>query len=146
MESLSIGQLARSAGLHVETIRFYERRGLLPAPPRSRSGYRRYSPDDRWRLAFIRRAQGFGFTLAEIAAPLELVTAAPGSTEQVRARAQVKLAVLDEQLARLRRTRELLLELVAACSQDQTSADCLCLDVGGTDEDERSGHGRRAHP
>ena len=64
--TLKIGQLARAAGVNVETIRYYERRGLLPEPPRTRSGYREYPESDVARLGFIRRAQELGFTLKEV--------------------------------------------------------------------------------
>ncbi|MPY94460.1 MAG: MerR family transcriptional regulator, partial [Acidimicrobiia bacterium] len=62
--TFTVGQLAREAGVNVETIRYYERRGLLPSPPRTHAGDRRYSEDDIWRLAFVRRAKDLGFTLA----------------------------------------------------------------------------------
>jgi MerR family transcriptional regulator, copper efflux regulator len=66
VEVLSIGQLAEAAGVHIETIRYYERRGLLPEPPRSAAGYRQYGPDDLWRLEFVGRAKTLGFTLTEV--------------------------------------------------------------------------------
>ena len=66
MERYTTGQLSKLAGVGVETVRYYERKGLLPVPPRSRSGYRQYDSEALRRVAFIRRAQGLGFTLAEI--------------------------------------------------------------------------------
>ena len=72
MATVTIGQLARKASVHVETVRYYERRGLLPEPPRRWSGYREYSDDDVARLQFIKRAQGLGFSLKEIAELLAL--------------------------------------------------------------------------
>jgi len=66
MAGLTIGRFAAEEGIGVETVRFYQRRGLLALPERSGSGFREYSEDDRQRLAFIRRARGLGFTLGEI--------------------------------------------------------------------------------
>jgi MerR family copper efflux transcriptional regulator len=72
MTHLTISQLAKQAGVNVETVRYYERRGLLPQPPRRASGYRQYSQDDVAYLQFIRRAQTLGFSLKEIAELLAL--------------------------------------------------------------------------
>ena len=71
METLTIGQLARQAEVNVETLRYYERRGLIPEPPRKESGYRQYPPDDLARIRFIKHAKELGFTLKEI---LDLLT------------------------------------------------------------------------
>jgi len=72
MDTLTIGQLAQDAQVKVDTVRYYERRGLIPKPPRGKSGYRQYSPDDVARIQFIRRAQELGFTLNEIGELLAL--------------------------------------------------------------------------
>lgn len=72
METLTIGQLAKNAGVNIETIRYYERRGLIPEPPRRESGYRQYSPEFVTRIQFIKRAQELGFSLNEIAELLAL--------------------------------------------------------------------------
>ena len=69
--TLTIGRLAEAAGVHVETVRYYERQGLLRQPPRTASGYRQYGDDDLWRLGFIARGKRLGFTLKEIAALLD---------------------------------------------------------------------------
>ncbi|HKA04646.1 MAG TPA: MerR family transcriptional regulator, partial [Acidimicrobiales bacterium] len=87
---MTIGALATAAGISVETIRYYERRGLLPAPGRTGAGYRQYSGDDLWRLGFIRRAKDLGFTLAEITELLGRRT--DRSVLEVLAAAQAKLA------------------------------------------------------
>jgi MerR family transcriptional regulator, copper efflux regulator len=103
METLYIGELARRAGVSVETVRYYERRGLVAPPRRSASGYREYGPADVDRLRFIGRAKALGFTLTEIASLLASGGAA--STSSVEASARQKLAVIDEQRRRLEHTR-----------------------------------------
>ena len=110
-EALTIGRLASAAGVGIETIRYYERRGLLSPPTRTPAGYRQFGPDDVWRLAFIHRAKGLGFTLAEIG---ELL-GGDRSVLDVLAAAHAKLAAVDEQLDSLRRRRTQLADLVATC-------------------------------
>ena len=125
MTSLTIGQLAESTATTIETIRYYERRGLLRAPPRTPAGYRQYSDEDRWRLAFIRRAKELGFTLREIR---ELTGSdQPRSPELVLAAARRKLDEIEakaEELADLRRNLQ---RLVSAC---QDGNDSECVDLG----------------
>ena len=109
----SIGQLANAADTRVETIRYYERRGLMPEPPRANSGYRRYPRDAEQRLRFIRRAKRLGFTLKEIMALLRLQ--AGGERADIKAIAEDKLDEIETRLADLERMRVtlVLLELVA---------------------------------
>ena len=125
MDALTIGGLAEAAGVNVETIRYYERRGLLEEPPRSASGYRQYSPDDLWRLQFIARAKGLGFTLAEIG---ELLSADCGSAAAVLAAARAKLTAVDQQQVELADRRRRLEQLVNVC-QDGDPSDCAALDI-----------------
>jgi MerR family copper efflux transcriptional regulator len=123
-QTLTIGELASSARVNVETIRYYEREGILPEPPRTASGYRQYSEADRWRLAFIRRGKGLGFTLKEIG---ELLGAGEQrSVTEVVAVAEKRLALVDRDLADLARTREQLRRLVETCA---TGSDDDCLDL-----------------
>ena len=135
----TIGELARQAGVHVETIRYYERRGLLPEPPRTDSGYRQYGGDDLWRLQFIARAKSLGFTLAEIATLLDpgqagrrppaADTAASGDgagVESVRALARSKLEDLARRQEELTATRQRLERLLEVCA-DADSDDCRAL-------------------
>src|ERR1700721_3781502 len=96
MAGLTIGKFAEAGGVGVETVRFYQRRGLLPRPARGRSGFAEYTDDDRWRLAFIRRARRLGFTLAEISDLLGPAEA--NSAAEIAIAAQVQLAAVDEQL------------------------------------------------
>jgi MerR family transcriptional regulator, copper efflux regulator len=129
VESLTIGQLAHEAGVHVETVRYYERRGLLRQPPRTAAGYRKYAATDLWRLQFIARAKQLGFTLAEVA---RLVGAHDGddTAEAVLEAARAKLRALDERQKELDATRLRLARLIDVCG-DPTSEDCRALRVRG---------------
>src|SRR5690349_19590713 len=114
MTRRSIGELARAAGVNVETVRYYERRGLLPEPPRTSSGYRRYDDDALWRLEFVGRAKQLGFTLAEIR---DLLATEPGAhaVDGVLRAAQAKLAEVDAKVADLAALQCRLRNLVATC-------------------------------
>jgi DNA-binding transcriptional MerR regulator len=128
VESLTIGQLAHEAGVHVETVRYYERRGLLRQPPRTPAGYRQYCAADLWRLQFIARAKQLGFTLAEVA---RLASDHDGDTaDAVLGAAREKLRALDERQRELDETRVRLARLIDIC-EDPTSEDCLALRVRG---------------
>jgi MerR family transcriptional regulator, copper efflux regulator len=122
--SLTIGELARAAGLGVETVRFYERRGLIERPARPVRGFRAYPRAVIDRLAFVRQAQALGFTLKEVRDLLAL-KAAPGTDcAAVRGRAAAKLGQLDMRMARLTRMRTVLHGLLARCPGRGTLADC----------------------
>src|SRR4051794_2153554 len=99
MESFTIGTLATKADVNVETVRYYERRGLLEQPEKPGDGYRRYGTEDLRRLQFVRRAKDLGFTLAEIADLLD--AAATQSADDVLAAARAKVAAVDAELAAL---------------------------------------------
>ncbi len=118
MAALTIGELARRAGVHVETIRYYQRLGLLPIPDRPPSGFRRYREEDLQRLRFIRRAQKMGFTLREIG---ELLRLEQADCRQVRQLAEQKLAQVESKLAELARLRAVLAEAVDTCRRRPTS-------------------------
>jgi MerR family mercuric resistance operon transcriptional regulator len=126
MAGLTIGKFAAEHGVGVETIRFYQRRGLLAQPERAGSGFREYGEDDRWRLAFIRRAQALGFTLAEIS---ELLGPAQArSVEEIERAAQAKLSAVSAQLTELARQQCRLRRLIQVCANG-SSEDCLTLRV-----------------
>ncbi len=110
----TIGGLAKAAGVGVETIRYYQRRGLLPEPPRPPGEIRRYSADDVKRLQFIRRAQAAGFTLEEIGELLALDRTDDRS--RIRALATERLASLDLRIAELERARAALEHLRSTCA------------------------------
>ena len=115
---MTIGKLASAAGVKVETVRFYERKGLLPAPWRSRSGYRQYNEDALARLRFILRAKTLGFTLAEIAELLDMYVNQGHTCAEMRQRADRKLAEIDAKIAHLQALRQALANLQAACEGD----------------------------
>jgi len=114
----TIGALAKAAGVGVETVRYYQRRGLLPEPPRPQGEVRRYGAEDARRLKFIRSAQAAGFTLNEIGELLEL----SASDDRARARqlAQARVAALDVKIRELKEAREALAGLATACSKTRS--------------------------
>ena len=114
MANLTIGSLAAEAGVGVETVRFYQRRGLLAVPPRA-GGIRRYGQRDVDRLRFIKRAQAAGFTLAEIS---ELIALDAGE-DRPRARqlAKARIVALDEKIAELKEARTSLARLAKECGE-----------------------------
>lgn len=122
MKPLLIGQLARSANVGVETIRFYERSGLLGEPTRRRSGYRTYDQDAVMRLNFIRRAKQLGFTLAEIKELLAFHHDPQATRADVKTAAVAKVADLDERIRDLQRMRAALEMLVNKCHGDAEPA------------------------
>ena len=127
METFSIGQLAHHAGVNIETVRYYERRGLLRESPRSTSDYRQYSTIDLRRLQFIARAKQLGFTLAEIAS---LVGDHDSSetTESVLIMARSKVQELDRHRKELDDARSRLERLIDSC-EDPKNEDCAALRV-----------------
>lgn len=132
MESLSIGTLARRAGVSIDTVRYYERGGLLAPKTRLASGYRRYGELEVARLRFIRRAQALGFTLKEIKQLLALSNMR--DVARVKRAAQEKLADVEERIASLERVRKGLAALVAACPGHGRAADCPILEALGEEE------------
>ena len=130
MAGMTIGKLAAGEGVGVETVRFYQRRGLLALPDRASSGFREYSEDDRRRLAFIRRARQLGFTLGEISDLLGPEDGYGSGTGQrtgdiVRA-AEAKLAAIGEQIRELAQLQCRLRRLVQVCERGN-SDDCVTL-------------------
>ena len=113
MQVLGIGQLAKGAGVRIDTVRYYERNGLLAPAGRLASGYRRYGELELKRLRFIRRAKALGFTLDEIKALLML--SSERSVAKVKKAAETKLADVELRLAELKRIRDGLRELIAHC-------------------------------
>jgi MerR family mercuric resistance operon transcriptional regulator len=112
---LTIGRLAERAGVNVETIRYYQRRGLLNEPQKPLSGYRRYPSDAMKRVRFIKRAQSLGFTLEEVAGLLRLYAA--NACTETRELAVHKLALIDQKRAELTAMRKKLATLVSKCEE-----------------------------
>lgn len=124
---MQIGQLAKLAGVAVDTVRYYERQGLLPPPSRKGSGYRRYEQEDVLRLRFIRRAKTLGFTLEEIAGLLDLSARRNDDMADFRQAAELRLQALDTRIAELERVRSALRQLVTACPGHGALAACPIL-------------------
>ena len=129
MDMLSIGQVARRAGVGVETVRFYEREGLLEEPPRRASGYRQYDEQVVKRLHFIKRAQQLGFSLKEITELLMLRVDGQTSCEEVKRHAETKIAGVEQKLLELQRMRQALLQVASLCTGEGPRSRCPMLDA-----------------
>ena len=129
MTTLTIGKVAKAAGLGVETVRFYERQGLIAEPARSDSGDRQYGPETIRRLQFIVRAKALGFTLQEIGDLLDLRATPGAGCADVQARAEAKIADIEERIAQLDAMKRALGELVAQCRGEGPLSDCPILDA-----------------
>src|SRR5437763_1674704 len=129
MSILSIGQVARRAGVGIETIRFYEREGLLEEPPRRASGYRQYSEQVVKRIHFIKRAQRLGFSLREITELLMLRVDRQTSCEEVRQRTEAKIAEVERKLVELQRMRQALLQVASLCTGQGPTGRCPMLEA-----------------
>lgn len=128
-EAFTIGTLAKRAGVNVQTVRYYERIGLLPQPERPQGGYRRYTGDTVARLHFIRHAASLGFTLAETRELLELRARRGTPCKTVRTRAEQKLVTIEQKLADLLELRDAVARLVQACSGNTAVDHCSILAV-----------------
>lgn len=135
---LSIGEVARREGVRVDTVRFYERQGLLPEPPRRASGYRQYPAESLRRLHFIRRAKALGFSLTEIKRLLSLHPTSSQACADVAAQAAEKIADLDARIRDLEAMRQGLVELAASCGRRPPLATCPLLAALGTAGEEAS--------
>jgi MerR family transcriptional regulator, mercuric resistance operon regulatory protein len=127
MAGLTIGKLAAAGGVGVETVRFYQRRGLLTEPARTGSGYREYSEADQERLVFIRRARALGFTLGEISELLGPAEA--NSTAEIVSAAQAKLGHVEQQIQELELVKCRLRRLLHVCEHG-SGRDCAALQLG----------------
>lgn len=127
MSVLTIGQLAKQAGVNLETIRYYERRGLLSEPPRRASGYRQYEPDVVARICFIKRAQELGFSLNEIQELLSLRIDAETACSEVKQRAEAKVAEIEQKMETLQRMKQVLTDLMRHCRTQEPTAECPIL-------------------
>ena len=112
---MKIGELAKRAEVPIDTVRYYEREGLIPPPVRRASGYRDYEDADVDRLRFMRRAKGLGFTLQEIRELLSLTSMSGDDMAALNAQTQAKLRDVEERIHSLTRIREALQSLVTAC-------------------------------
>jgi len=138
MEALTIGKVARLAEVGVETIRFYERKGLIDEPPRKRSGYRQYPEDTVQRLRFIRRAKELGFTLKEIKELLTLRIEPETTCEDIRRRAEAKMEDIEEKILTLTRMKEALVKLTHSCDGRGPASECPILEAMEDEVNENS--------
>jgi MerR family copper efflux transcriptional regulator len=129
MRILSIGQVARQAGVGVETVRFYEREGLLEEPPRRASGYRQYPEQVVKRIHFIKCTQQLGFSLKEIAELLQLRVDAETSCEVVKRRTEAKIAEMEQKMVELQRMRHALLQVHSLCTGQGPTGHCPMLEA-----------------
>lgn len=127
-ESFAIGELARRTGVNIETIRYYERIDLMPAPPRTASGRRRYDESHARILRFIRRARELGFAIADIRTLLDLAEPADTCCAEVRKIAGAHLETVRAKLADLVKLERVLSETVAQCKRAETPT-CPVLDI-----------------
>jgi MerR family mercuric resistance operon transcriptional regulator len=126
--SLTIGKLASAAGVNAQTIRYYERSGLVRAPKRTAGGYRQFGADELRRLLFIRRAQGVGFSLAEIRELLALRIHDPRSCAAVSRRVEAKIAAAEEKIRELQKLIKSLNRVRASCAARTRTDDCPVLE------------------
>jgi DNA-binding transcriptional MerR regulator len=121
------GEVAEQAGVNVQTLRYYERRGLLPEPSRRESGYRVYGPDAVRTVRFIKRAQQLGFDLSDAESLLVLAAGGPESCDAARELADEKIAELDRRIGDLIAMRESLGRLAATCAKPRAERECPLL-------------------
>ena len=131
---ITIGAVARRAGVAIDTIRYYERENLLPPPRRRASGYRDYGPDVVERLRFIRRAKDLGFTLQEIRELLTLSTDRERGVKSVKQRAEARLGEVEQRIRELQRVKRGLKQLIDACPGHGALEHCPILRALGGEE------------
>jgi MerR family copper efflux transcriptional regulator len=139
MATMTIGRLASLAGVRIDTVRYYERSGLLPPPLRRASGYREYGHDDVARLKFIRRAKSLGFTLEEIAELLSMSAERESDMQSVKLKAEKRLLRVESKIAELQRVRRALKRLVEACPGEGELRSCPILAALSDEDGEKEG-------
>lgn len=127
MRRYTIGQLADEVGLNIETVRFYERRGLIPKPPRNESGYRQFPKETVEQIKFIKNAKELGFTLREVSELLSLRVTHDSSCADVRLKAEKKIGEIEEKIDTLTRIKTVLKRLTAACKTGAADGECHFL-------------------
>ena len=129
MDGFKTSEVARAGGVNLETIRYYERHGLLPKPPRTPAGYRTFDPEAVRRIRFIKQAQVLGFSLKEIRELLSLRIDPRRSCGDVRTRAEAKLADIEGKIRSLRAIKKTLARFIAACSGRGPVSGCPILEA-----------------
>ncbi len=140
METLSIGKVAEATGASVETIRFYERMGLIEKPPRKPSGYRMYSRETVTRIRFIRRAKQLGFSLKEIGELLDLRIDPETTCKDIRSRAAAKLGEIKAKIESLSRIKRALQKVTKACKGRGPISKCAILEAMESEDEEFAAH------
>ena len=136
---MKIGHVAGQAAVNIDTVRYYERRGLLPEPERGPSGYRDYPEETVPLIRFIKRTQDLGFSLKEIENLISLRAGGDGRRRSdVRGLAEAKIRDIDQKLARLQAMRSALLSLVESCANSRGQPTCPILEALGDPADERT--------
>ncbi len=128
-DTLQTGEVAAAAGVNAQTLRYYERRGLLAQPERSAAGYRRYGPEAVHIVRFIKRAQDLGFSLEEIEQLLRLRDDRVSSCQEVQTLAEAKLGVIAGKIRQLSALRDALQALVRSCERGDAHRDCPILEA-----------------
>lgn len=129
MGGLTIGKIAKGAGLGIETVRFYEKEGLIDPPARTESNYRIYPERDILRLRFIKRAKNLGFTLKEIKELLFLRHDPQSTKADVKHQTEAKIADIEQKIRDLTRIKEILKSLDACCDGQGPTSECPILDA-----------------
>jgi MerR family mercuric resistance operon transcriptional regulator len=129
METLTIGKLAKRADVNIETIRYYERKGLIPKPRRRESGYREYSNETTKRILFIKRAKNLGFSLKEIDELLSLKIASGNTCSDVKSKAENKIVDIEVKIKTLQHMKKALFKLSKACSGAGPASECPILEA-----------------
>jgi MerR family mercuric resistance operon transcriptional regulator len=137
MHGLRTGQVAKQTGVNVETLRYYERQGLIDTPPRTASGYRDYPAETVSRIRFIRRAKALGFTLQEIGDLLSLRVSPTASSAEIKTRAEAKITDIEDKIRTLTRMKETLTSITTACDGCAPLSACPILDALEAHEDGR---------
>jgi MerR family mercuric resistance operon transcriptional regulator len=129
--------LAKKTQVNVETVRYYERRGLIPKPPRPRFGYREYSQNIIGRIQFIKRAQELGFSLKEISELLSLRVDPNTTCGDIKRMAEIKIADIKEKIRTLKIIKKALTKLVTMCCGQGPTGECPIMEVLDTKEENR---------
>jgi MerR family transcriptional regulator, copper efflux regulator len=128
---MTIGQVAAAGGVNVQTIRYYERRGLLSPSWRTPAGYRQYADDAVARLRFIKHAQDLGFSLTEIRGLLTLRVGRGSECQTMERKAREKIAIVERRIADLHRLKRTLARLATACTTREPTDDCPIFEALG---------------
>ncbi len=128
-QTMKIGEVATRANVNIQTLRYYERRGLLPKAPRTGSNYRLYSDESVRRVRFVKRAQELGFSLKEIKELLALRLKPTSRSSAVKERATAKIADIEEKVHTLQRMKRALTKLTAACDGCGSTSECPILEA-----------------